>query len=469
MPLTIGTNSTILRLLNSMSNLEAQRANTMTRIATGKRINRASDDPAGLVALNSLNSELASVNASLDNNSRSQSMLNVVDSTLTEINTLVGDVQDLVLKASGAGVSAAEKAAYQAQIDESVESIDRLVNSASFNGKYLFNGEHRITATTNSTPSIKDLHVYRRNPSITGSLSLSVAVTAAAKRGSAVTTYGIAATLSTDTVIQVTGKLGTATIELASGTNGTNLMAAIAAQKNVTGVSAAAQGANVALMSTTTGTDAFVSLQVLDGSRTLMNLATTDKTIGTDATVTVNNQAASAQGTEVFYNGGGVSLSFNLAKNATNPNLNVTIVGSGAEFQLDDSTNGRVAVGIAGVNTVELGRSDVGYLSDIKSGGSHALTVSGNDAAEIASLAASRVATMAARIGSFNKFQVGAAISTLQGAKEGLSASIEDIGDADYAADSAMLERQSVLMNAAVSMMSLANSQYSTVLSLLLR
>lgn len=468
MSLTIGNNATIYGILSNMSRLKVQEATTMARIATGQKINRASDDPAGLMALNSMNASLAGIDAALENNQRSQDLLNVADGALKEINSLVGEIQKLVSKGNTAGVTVSEKAAYQAQIDESIDAIDRLVNSTSFNGKSVFNGENRIAAYTNSTGSIKNLNVYRRNPNNTSNQTLSVRVTAAATRGSAVTTATTAAALSAATTIQITGKLGTATISLSNGTTGANIMAAVVAQKSITGVSAAAQGTNIAFMSTTTGSDSFVSVQTLEGSRTFSNGATVVKTSGVDAKVTVNGELANAVGTEVFYTGGGVSLSFNLAKNAVNANLSVTIMaGGGATFQLGDSTSSQTSLGLGGMTSYELGRSDIGHLSDLRSGGSQSLFVSGNNATAIAQEASKKVSTMAGRVGAFNKYQIGSSINVLRENKQGITSAMEIIGSADYAQETANLTRQQALMSATISMLSLAGSQQASVLALL--
>jgi flagellin len=468
--MTVGTNATIFRILNSMSNLDIEQSKTMARIATGKKINRASDDPAGMVALNSLNGTLAGINAALDNNIRSQSMLDVADGALTEISSLVSEIQSLVAKGSAAGISGSEKAAYQAQIDESIDAIDRLVSNTTFNGKALFNGENRITAYCNSATYIKDLNVYRRDPNNTSTQTLAVKVTAKAAKGSSVTTFGTGVALATDTTIQVTGKLGTAIITMSALAKGSAIIAAVNAQTSITGVSAAAQGAMCAFKSSTTGSDAFVSIQKLEGDSNFGIKGTVAKTSGADATVTVNGVVASTNGKEVFYSGGGVSLSFTLDKDDTPiATLSVSILaGGGATFQTGDSSSSRMCLGLGGLTTYELGRSDIGYLSDLKSGGSNSLFVDNNNATDIAEKATGRVSMMAGRVGAFNKYQIGSSINILNANKEGLTSTIETIGNADYATESANLTRQQTLMSAAISMLGLANSQQSNVLALLM-
>lgn len=471
MALTVtGSSGSILRILSTINKLQAEQADTQTRLSTGSRINKASDDPAGLIALNSVNAQLAAVTAALDGNRRSESMLNVADGALTEVGSLVSEIQSLALQAADPTVTASEKAAYQAQIDSSLDSIDRLINDAQFNGQKLFNGTNRINAYSDSTASVKDIRVYNRDPRISAAVSLNISVTAAATRASSVTTINAAAatTLSAETVLQVTGKLGTATITMANGATGTQVLSAIRAQTAVTGVSAALQGTNLAFMSNTKGSDAFVQVSTISGDVDYVTKGQIQKTSGVDAKATVNGQAANAQGTEVFYNGNGISLSFNLAKDTVTTHV-LTVTGGGATFQLGAGSSTKTALGLGNVNTVELGRSDLGYLSNLRSGGSASLTNNLTSAQQIANYASNQVATAAARVGSFNKYQVGASIRMLETTRASLSDTADLIGGADYATDTALLQQQDLLMSAAVSVLSAANSQRTNVLALLLQ
>ncbi|HOJ75966.1 MAG TPA: flagellin [Phycisphaerae bacterium] len=466
--MTVGTNSSssVLRMIAALNNADRARTVSMTRLATGNRINRASDDPAGVVALNALNAELAAVNAAIESNSRTEAMLNVADSTLTEVSKLISDIEGLVLKATGSTVTAQEKAAYQAQIDESLDSIDRIINQATFNGQKLFDGTNRIAAFASNNAAIKDIKVYSRNPNITGNQALTVTVNSIATRASSTMNVAMATPLSAPTVIQITGKLGTANITLNSGANSSQIIAAIVAQKQVTGVSATVQGANLNLMSTTTGSDSFVSITTISGDSDWLTNAQVTKVTGTDAKVTVNGSKADAQGTQVFYNGGGLSLSFNLANNTVGT-YTLTVGGGGATFQLGTNANSRTSLGIGGVNTFELGRSDLGYLSQLRSGGAHSLTASNSNALAIAREAATQVATASARLGSFIKYQIAASNNSLEARKEAVSLAASQIGETDYTLETANLQKQEILIQTATAMLSLANAQQQNVLRLL--
>ena len=77
------------------------------------------------------------------------------------------------------------------------------------------------------------------------------------------------------------------------------------------------------------------------------------------------------------------------------------------------------------------------------------------------------MATVQGRLGGFNKFQVQSSINSLNATKKGLEDARSIIGDVDYAAETAELNKQNVLLQAAISLLGLANQQSSSILSLL--
>ncbi len=465
MALSVGMNSLSYRILSSLSKVQSDNDRTMERLATGQRINRASDDPSGMVAVNALNGQLARINAAVEGNERSQSLLNVADDTLTEIGTLTAEIERLASLGTGSGISASEKAAYQAQIDNTIDQIDRLLSQAEFNGSKIFTGDNVIQAYTNSAPAIKDIEVYSRNPNVSGNLTLNVNVTAVATRGTSGNTFS-AVTMSTSSTLQITGKHGSTTVTLLSSYSSANILSAIRGVKGMTGVSANVVGGRVQFMTTDTGSDAFVTVSVLNGSNKVVTSGNVAKTAGTDATVRVNGETANAQGSEVYYTGNGVSLSFTFAGTTTGTRT-ITITGGGATFQLGTDTYSRTTVGMGGLNTAELGRSGLGYLRDMKTGGSQSLSASGTNAVAIARQASKQVSMQAARIGSFNKYQVGTSLSSLQAQQTEMTSAVDAIQKTDYAFETAEMERQSILLNAGVALLSAANARQQSVLALL--
>lgn len=464
MGLTI-TNSNTASLLNILNRTSGAQSETLQRLSTGSRINKGSDNPAGLIASRALQTELTATDAAIANNQRTDSLLSVADRALNEVSNLIGEIKSLaVASANSDGISADELAANQAQIDEALTAIDRIVGSTEFNGKKLLDGSLGINVSGVDGTKVSDLKVFSRDPN--AATSLTVAVGTAATKGS-ITLATTSA--SSDTSISLQGKDGTVVIDIAAGENLSSVQAKVNAATAQTGVAASASGGNITLTSSDYGSEAFVRVNVLSGDSTNI-VAGSDE--GSDAVVTVNGQAAAVDGLNVNYTANGVSVSFNLTEDYNDgtvtgsESFSVTNSG-GATFQLGTTSNTRSTIGLDGVFSQQLGSSTNGYLSSLRGGGTNSLLSNPNQAAKIASEAAEQLSKVQGRIGGFQKFQVKTAAAQQVATKESLSNALSTIRDVDYATETAELNKQNVLLQSAISLLGLANQQSSSILSLL--
>lgn len=463
MPVTI-TNTNTLNLLNILNRTATAQGSVLTRLSTGSRINRGSDDPAGLLALRSLENELTSVDAAISSNTRTNAILGVADGAIGEINSLVKEIQRLAqASTSSAGLSADEIAANQAQIDNAIDSIDRIVRTTQFNGKRLLDGTQAINISGVDTGDITDVSVYSRNSTST-STALSVNVTTAATKAT-ISSYATTSA-SSDTAITVQGKLGTAVIDISAGDNLSAVAAKINAATGQTGVTASATSSSLSLLSETYGASAFVRVNTLSGDSTNYS---NQSDSGSDAVVTVNGQSAAVDGLNVNYSANGLSVSFNLTStfNQTTGSSSFTVTDGGATFQLGTESTTRATIGVSGIFSSQLGTAEDGYLSSLRSGGANSLVNNPNQAALIASQATSQIAKVQGRLGGFSKFQVQTALNSLSATKKGLEDARSVIADVDYATETAELNRQNVLLQSAISLLGVANQQSAQVLSLL--
>lgn len=464
MGLTV-TNSNTLSLLNILNKTSSAQSDTLAKLSTGYRVNKGSDDPAGLIAIQSLNSELVSVDAALSNSARAKSMMDVADGSLKEISSLLTQVQSLAAASvSSGGLSGAELAANQAQIDNAITAIDRIVRTASFNGKNLLDGAQSIRATASDPTKVSDVRVYSR-PSQDSTQSFAVNVQTAGTVASATLTTVSAASLG-DAQFTITGALGTATITVADADTFTEIRDKIIAAASETGVSASISGSELHLQSRDFGSSKFVSASLISGDTDFANVARTN---GTNASVTVNGQQAFVDGLKVSFNSNGTSGEFTLTTtgNVAGSAGNVNIDGGGATFQLGTTSNTRSTVGLNSLYSHDLGDSISGYLNTIKSGGSNDLSTDANKALEIVKKAISQVATAQGRIGGFTKFQVESSVNSLNATKEGLTAARSTVRDIDFAVETAELSRQNVLLQSALSLLGVANQQSGQILALL--
>lgn len=469
MALTVGSQSNQLSLLTIINRLNNDHALSMARLATGLRITRAADDPAGTIAVSQFDQELASTDAALASANRADAMLNTADGSITQISSLLTDIAGLVAQsANSTGISDAERAANQLQIDTAIEAIDRIVQTTEFNGARLLDGTQAIQAAASDATKIRDIRVYAR-PSGASTATLSVNVVSAATTAAAsfVDMSGSNATLSAETTLTISGKLGTTTVTIATGASRSTVMSAINDATFLTGVTATTSGSTgIRLESQDRGEAAFVSVSVLSGDADFVSGGNVAKTTGTDAVVTINGQSASVDGANVNYVRNGYALSFTLADNTTGSRT-ISISGGGATFQLGTNTNSRATIGIANLATAALGEAGIGYLRELKSGGSADLASDATTAGTIVQKAILQVAQAGARVGGFQKYAVQSTINTLSSAKENITAARSSIRDLDYASELANLNRTDMLSEMATALLGVSNSQVSNIVGLL--
>jgi flagellin len=148
--------------LNNVSTLMAQRyarlnaaayTQSLVRLATGRRINRGADDPAGLIASENLSATLAALDAETSANERAMSQASTADAAVGEVSGLLTEAKRLVsANANTAGLSPEEKAANQMQLDSILASVNRVSNTTSFNGAKLLDGSFTIAASGQKQP-----------------------------------------------------------------------------------------------------------------------------------------------------------------------------------------------------------------------------------------------------------------------------------------------------------------------------
>ena len=147
-----------------------------------------------------------------------------------------------------------------------------------------------------------------------------------------------------------------------------------------------------------------------------------------------------------------------------------TITGGGAEFNLGPSVDiaNQVRLGIKNVAARNLGGVDTGFLDELGSGESKNV-VDGDvgEAQKVVDASINQVSSLRGRLGAFQKSTVGATIRSLGVALENTSAAESSIRDTDFATETAALTRNQILVNASTNVLSIANAQPQSVLSLL--
>src|SRR6478752_10011849 len=99
----INTNVASITAQRGLAKSQKTLSDTLSRLSSGLRINSGADDPAGLIASEGLRSEIAGINQAVDNSSRANNVINTAEGALSEVNSLLLEVQGLTNEAANTG------------------------------------------------------------------------------------------------------------------------------------------------------------------------------------------------------------------------------------------------------------------------------------------------------------------------------------------------------------------------------
>ena len=127
------TNGQLLRNENSLSK-------TMERLASGLKINHASDDPSGMAISGKMKAQIDGLDRSSRNANDGISVLQTADGALNEVTSMIQRMRELAVQAANGITEQQDKQAIQSEIDSLKEEIDRIATSTEFNTKTLLDG-----------------------------------------------------------------------------------------------------------------------------------------------------------------------------------------------------------------------------------------------------------------------------------------------------------------------------------------
>jgi len=451
-------------------------SSTLQRLSTGLRINRGADDPAGLIASETLRSEISGIGQAIANSERASNVIATTEGALNEVAAMLVSMQDLVVGAANEGaLSADEIAANQLQVDSAIQSITRIANTTTFAGLHLLNGSLGYATSGVDDSVIKDLHLNAVQFGTHDYVPVSVdVVTSAQKAGLEFKTSQIATSIT----IQVRGSTGVADLSFASGTHASAIAFAVNTVSDATGVEAslinsAHAGSGIVLRSAGYGSNAFVSVTKLTSSSDfdLVNesgAASSDT--GQDAVANVNGILTQADGLDLSLQTLGLDMELTIASDLGTGSTSFAITGGGSKFQLgpEVNSNQQVNIGIQSIAASSLGNALVGYLSQIGTGETYSL-VSGNarQTSQILKESIRQVAILRGRLGAFERNVLQTNVNSLQVALENVTSSESQIRDADFAVETSNLTRAQILTQAGTSVLAIANTTPQSVLALL--
>lgn len=135
-------NSNVMSLTAQRALNEAQSAQqtAMERLSTGKRINSAADDAAGLAIAEGFEAQVRGLNQSVKNASQASQLASTAEGALGEVSDILQRIRELTVQAANSTLSTANRTSLKSEINALTEEIDLIASDTEYNGQKLLNG-----------------------------------------------------------------------------------------------------------------------------------------------------------------------------------------------------------------------------------------------------------------------------------------------------------------------------------------
>ena len=182
----INTNISAIRAANASNSANKLLGTAMERLSTGKRLNSAKDDAAGLAIATSMTAQVRGMNQAIRNSNDGIALAQTAEGSLNEVTNMLQRVRELAVQsASGTYQDATDRAYMQTEVDELTAQIDQVITNSKFNGVAMFDGTvAAVTIQTgaNGTDTVDltmaDLTTLAASGGAAGSYDVSTAATA---------------------------------------------------------------------------------------------------------------------------------------------------------------------------------------------------------------------------------------------------------------------------------------------------
>jgi flagellin len=138
--LRINSNLEALNAHRHLSIISSQLAKSMERLSSGLRINRASDDAAGLAISEKILAQVKGLDQAVRNAQDAISLVQTAEGALQETHSILQRIRELAVQAANDTLTTDDRAQIKKEIDQLITEIDRIANTTQFNKTVLLNG-----------------------------------------------------------------------------------------------------------------------------------------------------------------------------------------------------------------------------------------------------------------------------------------------------------------------------------------
>ncbi len=499
MTLRINTNTAAINGHRNLTKNDAMVGQSLERLSSGLRINRAADDAAGLIISEQMRAQITGIEQAIANSEQAVTMVQTAEGALDEVSTLLNKARALAIHAANEGLNDTNQlVADQTELDNIVDSLNRIANTTQFGTKKILDG-----SLSNGTPNSPSLEAVKLGGDYTAALAASTAVrgyhsieiTQQASQarisfnitGADIFSSALTGAVNNDIVNRgFTIAVNGAKITISSGATFSQMVQQLNAIGQSIGFTASRNTgtAVLELRAREYGTAFDFDVQYVTGASgaSLLNLS---ETAGTDPTATlmlytgangVGGTAVSGSSTTITMTGNGlrlvsaggsvVVLSADIATGMVFGALDGT--SAGAVFQVGANANQTATVELQSVQASQIGIGASGTFTNVQQlKGVALVSGSATEALRVIDKAIDDVTVIRGQLGAFQANTLETAISSLRNSKENLSAAESTIRDVDFAAESAQFTKYNILVQSSTAMLAQANQLPQNVLSLI--
>lgn len=469
MSLVISNNVGALNARNNLAKSTSALNKSIERLSSGFKVNRGADGPAALVISEKQRAQIAGLRTAIDNTEKAVSVVQTAEGALNEINNILVKVRSLALDSANAGVNDADAfAANQAEIDNALDTINRIAANTQFGERRLLDGSAGVTGT----PDDADI-TFLRGTSDTSAGTYAVAVTTAAERANVSAGTSQTGNLAANETLTVNGTA----IQLNAGLDRNGVISRINEFSSITGVVAEDNSGTTRLRSVEFGSAAEIEVSSDTASATTSSGfgTTTLSDIGVDIAGTIDGTAGSGAGnvlSSVSGSSKGVTVrvaenSSNLTETVTSTQGNVSVQRNALVFQIGANQNQTADIAIQNVSADGLGLA----VSGSRFNSLNEIDITSADKAQealaVIDQASDELSNIRGELGAFQANTLESIGSNLRTTLENTVNAESVIRDTDFAEEISKFTNNQILVQAGTSVLSNANQTTQSILSLL--
>ncbi|MCP4171372.1 MAG: flagellin [Fuerstiella sp.] len=469
MGLTITNNVSSLTAQHNLGRASKGVATSIERLSSGLKINRGADGPAALVISEKQRAQIAGLKAAIDNSEKAVALVQTAEGALGEINSLLIKVRSLAIDSANSGVNDSDGlAANQAEIDNALDTINRIANNTQFGSKNLLDGSGGINGT--SSDAAVD---FLKGTSDTTAGSYAVTVTTAGERATESATTDQTQALAADEVLTIND----VSVTLTAGLSQAQVVDRINDFTAQTGVTAEVNGTTTRLYTANFGADAEITVisnvASASDSSGFQNTEQTD--VGIDIVGTIGGASFNGSGDILTAESGAAKgLSVQIAASgadATSTGIAVTatisVTDNALQFQIGANQNQTASIAIDRVNPVALGFGVTGNQFNNLNEIDVTSASKSQDSLAVIDAAINDVTNLRGTLGAFQAHTLEATGNNLRATLENTVNAESVIRDTDFASEIANFTKGQVLVQAGTSVLGNANQIPQQVLALL--